>query len=66
MKAMDSVRALGTTPGLLVDLPAGRYQIEAVLGAKVHTNSVTVGGGGSRQTAFYFDTHDEVEATNGQ
>jgi hypothetical protein len=49
-------------PFLLADLPAGRYQVEAALGDKAHQNSVTVGAGGLRQTVFYFDTHDEVEA----
>ncbi len=63
-QAREVLNAVMDGPFLLVDLPAGRYQVEAVLGDKVHKNSVTVGAGGSRQTAFYFDTHDEVEAAN--
>jgi len=48
-------------PYLLVGLPAGRYQVEAVHGDVVKTSSVVVATGDHHQTVFYFDTHDEVE-----
>jgi len=48
-------------PWLLVDLPAGRYQVEASQGARVQKKPVTIGAGDHRQTVFYFDTHDQVE-----
>jgi hypothetical protein len=48
-------------PWLLVDLPAGNYRIEAVLGARTQVNAVSIATGGRSQTVFYFDTHDQVE-----
>jgi hypothetical protein len=48
-------------PWLLVDVPAGRYQVEAVQNSRTQKNVVTVGTGDHRQTVFYFDTHDDVE-----
>jgi hypothetical protein len=48
-------------PWLLVNLPAGRYQIEASKNALVQKKSVALGAGDHRQTVFYFDAHDQVE-----
>jgi hypothetical protein len=48
-------------PWLLVDLPAGRYQVEADHAAVVKKSTVALGASGHQQTVFYFDTHDEVE-----
>jgi hypothetical protein len=59
-----SQQVLNTTmdgPYLLVDLPAGRYQVEATLGSTVRTTTVALRGNEHRQTAFQFDTHDQVE-----
>jgi hypothetical protein len=59
-----SQQVLDTTmdgPYLLVDLPAGRYQVEATLGSTVRTTTIALRGNDHRQTAFYFDTHDQVE-----
>jgi hypothetical protein len=53
-------------PWLLVDLPAGSYQIEAIYGELTQTSRFTFGTGGRRQTVFYFDTHDQVEALSPQ
>jgi hypothetical protein len=50
-------------PWLLVDLPAGRYQVEAVLDSRVQKSVVTIRAGDHRQAAFYFDTHDEVQSS---
>jgi hypothetical protein len=50
-------------PWLLVDLPPGRYQVEATLNSRVQKNVVTLGIGDHHQAAFYFDTHDDVEAS---
>lgn len=61
----QSQQVLETTmdgPYLLVDLPAGRYQVEATLGSTVRTTTIVLRGNDHRQTAFYFDTHDQVEA----
>jgi len=62
----QSNRVLDTVmdgPWLLVDLPAGRYQVEADLDGRPQKNFVTVRSGDHRQTVFYFDTHDKVEAS---
>jgi hypothetical protein len=53
-------------PWLLVDLPAGRYQIEASQNeasqnARAQKKAVAFSAGDHRQTVFYFDTHDQVE-----
>jgi len=48
-------------PWLLVDLPAGRYLVEAVHGEVLKKIAVALGAGDHRQTVFYFDTHDQVE-----
>ena len=47
-------------PWLLVDLPAGRYTIEATLDTRVQKSTLTLLGGTHQQATFYFDTHDEV------
>jgi hypothetical protein len=47
-------------PWLLVDLPPGRYTIEAGLGADVKKETLSLGIGGHQQATFYFDTHDEI------
>jgi hypothetical protein len=53
-------------PWLLVDLPAGSYQVEATYGDKAQSSKFTFAAGGRRQTVFYFDTHDQVEALSPQ
>ena len=53
-------------PWLLVDLPAGSYQIEAIYGDSTQTSKFTFAPGGRRQTVFYFETHDQVEALTPQ
>ena len=47
-------------PWLLVDLPAGRYDIQASLDNRVQRTNLTFGSSGHQQATFYFDTHDEV------
>ena len=42
-------------PWLLVDLPAGRYQVEATRNHFVQKHSVTFLASGHSQTVFYFD-----------
>ena len=49
-------------PWLLIDLPAGSYQIDAIYGDTTQTSKFTFAAGGHRQSVFYFDTHDQVEA----
>jgi len=51
-------------PWLLVDLPAGRYLVEAVLNSRVQKSVVTLGAGDHRQTAFYFDVPGEVQSSS--
>jgi hypothetical protein len=48
-------------PWLLINLPAGRYQIEASQNARVQKKSVALSAGDHQQTVFYFDTHDQFE-----
>jgi hypothetical protein len=48
-------------PWLLVDLPAGRYQVEASRNDLVQKKFVTFSAGDHRQTVFYFDAHDQLE-----
>jgi hypothetical protein len=50
-------------PWLLVDLPPGRYTIEAGLDGQVKKTTVPLGAGAHQQATFYFDTHDEVQPT---
>ena len=62
----QSNRVLDTVmdgPWLFVDVPAGRYQVEADLDARLQKSVVTIRSGDHRQTIFYFDTHDKVEAS---
>jgi len=62
----QSNRVLDTVmdgPWLFVDVPAGRYQVEADLDARLQKNVVTIRSGDHRQTIFYFDTHDKVESS---
>jgi hypothetical protein len=47
-------------PWLLVDLPAGRYQIEAFQNARVQMKFVRFSTGDHRQAVFYFDVPGEV------
>jgi hypothetical protein len=47
-------------PWLLVDLPAGRYQLEASVNAVVQKSFVTISAGDHRQTVFYFDAPGQV------
>jgi len=49
-------------PWLLVDLAAGRYQVEAFQDTRTQTNVVTFGAGDHRQTVFYFTARDEAES----
>ena len=48
-------------PWLLADLPPGRYQVQATDNATVKRMPVSLRAGEHRQTAFYFDTNDDVE-----
>jgi hypothetical protein len=48
-------------PLLLVDLPAGRYHVEADLNGTVKKDTVDFRPGARRDAIFYFDTHDQVE-----
>jgi hypothetical protein len=47
-------------PWLLVDLPAGRYNIEATYNSRVQKTQLSLGSHGHQQATFYFDTQDEV------
>jgi len=47
-------------PWLLVDLPAGRYQVEASVNTLVQKKSVTFSAGDHRETVFYFDAPGQV------
>jgi hypothetical protein len=50
-------------PWLLVDLPPGRYLVEASTDeADAKRSTIALRAGEHRQAAFYFDTHDDVEA----
>ena len=51
-------------PLLLVDLPAGRYHVEADLNGKVKKDTVEFRPGARREAIFYFDTHDKVETAS--
>lgn len=50
-------------PWLLIDLPAGRYQVEAVRGNRVQRHFVALLAGAHRQTVFYFDNQIEDDAS---
>lgn len=47
-------------PWLFIDLPLGRYQVEAALDGKVQKRMTTIHRGDRHQVFFYFDTGDEV------
>lgn len=47
-------------PWLFIDLPLGRYQVEAALDGKVQKRQTTIHRGDRHQVFFYFDTGDEV------
>jgi len=47
-------------PWLLVDLPAGRYQVEASAKSVMQKKFVTFSAGDHRQTVFYFDAPGQV------
>lgn len=48
-------------PYLLVNLPAGRYKISAMLDSAKQDRTLAVGAQDHRQLDFTFETHDEVE-----
>ena len=50
-------------PWLLVNLPAGRYKVSAVLDSAKQEQTLSVGAQDHRQLNFTFETHDEVEKT---
>jgi hypothetical protein len=47
-------------PWLFIDLPQGRYQLEATLGGDMQKGITTIHRGDHRQAFFYFDTGDEL------
>ena len=47
-------------PWLFIDLPLGRYEVEAQLDGNVQRHVTTVHRGDHHQMFFYFDTGDEV------
>lgn len=47
-------------PWLFIDLPLGRYQVEAALNGKPQRRTTTIHPGDHHQLLFYFDTGDEV------
>lgn len=47
-------------PWLFIDLPLGRYQVEAALNGKSQQRVTTIHRGDHHQLFFYFDTGDEV------
>lgn len=47
-------------PWLLIDLPLGRYQVEAALNGKSQQRATTIHRGDHHQLFFYFDTGDQV------
>jgi hypothetical protein len=60
----QSKQVLDTTmdgPWLFVELPAGRYQVEATRNNRVQTHSVTFLASGHSQTVFYFDNRVESD-----
>lgn len=48
-------------PWLLVDLPAGRYEVEATRNHRVQRHTISFLARGHVQTVFYFDNHLEDE-----
>jgi hypothetical protein len=60
----QSVQVLDTTmdgPWLFVELPAGRYQVEATRNSLVQKHFVNFLASGHSQTVFYFDNRAEVD-----
>jgi len=58
----QSRQVLDTTmdgPWLLVDLPAGRYEVAASRNHRVQKHTVSFPANGHIQTTFYFDNHLE-------
>jgi len=49
-------------PWLLVDLPAGRYAVEATRNGRVQQHTVEFLANGRVETVFYFDNHLESDA----
>jgi hypothetical protein len=49
-------------PWLMIDLPLGRYQVEAALDGQAQQRTTTIHQGDHHQLFFYFDTADEVGA----
>jgi hypothetical protein len=47
-------------PWLLIDLPLGRYQVEAALNGTSQQHVTTIHRGDHHQLFFYFDTGDQV------
>jgi hypothetical protein len=51
-------------PWLFINLPLGRYQVEAALNGKAQQRTTTIHRGDHHQVFFYFDTGDEVSEEN--
>ncbi len=49
-------------PWLFIDLPLGRYQVEAAMNGTAQQRTTTIHAGDHHQLFFYFDTGDEVSA----
>ncbi|MDH4059369.1 MAG: hypothetical protein OEU94_01010 [Aquincola sp.] len=49
-------------PWLMIDLPLGRYQVEAVIEGQAQERTTSIHPGDHHQVFFYFDTGDEVGA----
>jgi hypothetical protein len=49
-------------PWLMIDLPLGRYEVEAALDGQAQQRTTTIHRGDHHQVFFYFDTGDEVGA----
>jgi hypothetical protein len=47
-------------PWLFIDLPLGRYQVEAAMNGTAQQRTTTIHAGDHHQVFFYFDTGDEV------
>jgi hypothetical protein len=47
-------------PWLFVNLPLGRYEVEASLHGESHKRQTTIHAGDHHQVMIYFDTRDEV------
>lgn len=49
-------------PWLFIDLPLGRYQVEAAMNGTAQQRATTIHKGDHHQMLFYFDTGDAVSA----